>query len=296
MQSLALYVRENKLRCYCLFTSVCHLVAALVMAKFAYDDMIPLRVRFTKQLGWWFPPEDLPVVNATFLTCPLAPSTVARDPAFRVQQIVLGGMGEIPVLWIIVSFHVLSFAFQMALGSSRDMYYDCLGCPITHLVEYTFSAPLMLVAMCAQFGITDVFIILLVATSCAGCMVLGIMAEHMRLVKDVITFHDVPLVSSHWLAHIMGWILLAASFVAMLSNLQTFKYCLADTALEPFPDWVFALAYGELVAFSLFGLVQFGSFLWPNPDLTEAAYITLSLTAKLGLGITIFAGNYMVKN
>ena len=311
---------HDTLRIYCLATAACHLVVGIIMAGIATANEFPgLHVQATKQLGWWFPADRLPSVNTTGLDtnlCPLAPSVAARDPTFRVYQLVLGGVGEIPVPWLVVAFHLISGVSQFGHGYSKQGYRNHLDAlppktAIPHFFEYCISAPLMMVAMCGQFGITDVFTIVLIATNCAGCMMLGVLAEILYPLGERFIFLNIPRpVGAHWLAHFTGWALLTVSFVTMLSNLHTFKHC-AVPGVQPFPDWVFALAYGELVAFSLFGFVQLGSFLWPNGAVegsirdqnikhakavwTESAYITLSLAAKLGLGLTVFAGNYMVK-
>ena len=141
-----------------------------------------------------------------------------------------------------------------------------------HYFEYTISAPLMLIAMAAQFGITDVYLLLSIAANCAGCMLFGALAEFMFYENTELRVSfgtdkkgsKKPRPPSfriwgHWVAHCSGWVLLSIALVATCSNLNTYDAC-ADKSEIQMPDWVIIIVSSQVFLFSCFGIVQFVSF------------------------------------
>lgn len=316
--------------------------AVLAIAQDVNEITIPrLKTPITKNIGVWTNATEKSYIDTSYLQkrlelneCPLAEAVSAKDSAYDVQQFVLDAKGQIDTRVLIIVFHLLSFLFQSftALG---DQYYDELEqgrTNLSHFLEYSITASLMLIAMAAQFGITDVFLIISIAANCTGCMLFGLMAEFLfyqdsefRLFTSVYhkdgtakqkdsTEKQGARFKGHWLAHFAGWFLLGIALISACSNLISIQTCAASKDAKP-PDFVQWIVGTEIFFFSCFGFVQLASFLTrenvidqdterakqqrqSNKEIaqtTEFFYILLSILSKLSLGLIIMAGNYTNK-
>ena len=321
------------LRTASLSAAALHLVLALafLVLSILQDSLftVPrLRSHATKQFGLWTPansnPNSTDPVTSPFIhtdLCPLAENIVARDHDFRIEQVVLD-VGEMDVRIMITVFHALSAVFQFFNTWDEKNYYAVLDAGKTHIshyVEYSISASIMLIAICTQLGVTDVYLILNIASNCWACMVFGVFAELMfEASVDTVTV-DVYIfkrnLSPHWMAHIAGWVTLTAAMAGALSNLATNNYCMDTGRLGiKMPDFVWGVVMTEVVLFVVFGIVQWYAFSmkeWINKTTSkdderkknkkdiaykvEAAFVTLSFVAKTVLGLGIFLGNFFNK-
>ena len=187
-----LYSDKQKLRSFCWLTAWIHLVAALAFISLTArqdngDISVPrLRTQTTRSMGLWLLPSEVSTENITGIqnsinlnSCSLAPTTPAKESTYVVKQVLLSGWGEIDTRIIIIMFHILSFLFQAITSWDRNYYEDIRQgkTNLSHFIEYSVSASILLVAMCAQLGITDFYLILSIAANCWGCMVFGLVAE-----------------------------------------------------------------------------------------------------------------------
>jgi hypothetical protein len=141
-----------------------------------------------KHFGIWTIPNDMAIINVTPLStrlqldqCPLANAVDAKDSSYVVQQLVLDAEGEIDTraLPVIIAFHAFSFAFQV-FTAWGDQYYQELKrgrTNLSHFIEYSLTASLLLNAMATQFGTTDIFLLISIGANCTGCIMHAIWAD-----------------------------------------------------------------------------------------------------------------------
>ena len=339
------FTSETKLRTFCLITGILHLFAVAVVSGITDAQernaiKTPrLKTPITKNIGLWINASETVNLDETLLIgklqldeCPLASAVQAKRSGLVVQQIVLDAKGEIDTRLVIIIFHLFSFLFQVGSSLSNNYYEDMDRGKINlgHYFEYSISASLMLIGMAAQFGITDIYLLLSIGANCAGCMLFGALAELLFYENTELrisfstekkgTQDSKPpsfRISGHWIAHFSGWLLLSIALAATCSNLNITDAC-TDKSEIKIPDWVIIIVSVEVFLFLCFGFVQFFSFWFrknPDPDPetikntqetqqiiiennkniaygTELAYIILSLTAKMILSIIIVANNY----
>ena len=327
------YSPDEKLRSFCWITAWVHFCAAVaytavILAQNAQDFAIPrLITQTTQNLGIWVLPGNVVDQNSTglkdtlnFDVCAMAPTTPAKDSTYVVQQIVLAGTGDLDTRVLIVVFHFLSFVFQGGSAYSEGYYKEINNgrTNFGHFIEYSFSASILLVAMSAQFGITDLYLLMSMAANCWGCMMFGLMAE-MLIYSDIkltITFNKEKAdddknnsttfppkgisIMGHWIAHGCGWFLLLFALVAASSNLIVYDQCAKTSKI---PSWIQVLIGVESFLFICFGFVQLYSFRARSSTsknievakFTEFMYILLSVTAKITLGIFVIVGNLVTK-
>jgi hypothetical protein len=255
--------------------------------------------------------------------CPLLDSRGARSNDYDVQPITIQA-GTIDTRWLIVVFHLLSCIFQIGSALNSKAYTDQIESgktELSHFVEYSFSASVMMMAICSQLGVTDLNTRLGAFCNTWACMMFGLLAEILfeaphGAEDDSVPPFEIPAPSFmrgpwkwpfHWIAHVAGWVTLAFAASTVYSNMSLYDACRDSENTPAIPWFVHTIVTGESVLFSLFGLVQLVEF-WYKPRFarggslttehvvwafrTEYAYIWLSLTAKLWLGGFIYYGNY----
>jgi hypothetical protein len=230
----------------------------------------------TANMGAWIPSGRF---NHTFdggsdayvssaMSCPLHSPHSRMGESFYVKPYAIN-VGEVDTRALIIMFHFLSFAFQM-LGAWDGIYYVNElkegRVHLSHYFEYSVSASTMLIAICAQLGVTDVFLIINIVMNCFSCMILGVIAEvcfdHREnvFIKYHLNNSIHGRISIYWLAHFTAWlVLLAGSIIGALSNLILNFSCINSSGSR-IPEWVMGLVFAEMVLFICFGLVQTFSF------------------------------------
>ena len=305
---------------FCRIAAHVHLALfVLYIALIIWQDNTELIPRLvtpvTQSMGAWIRKNESapiiahgPVVKLSD-SCHLLDARNARSPKYYVEPMILE-YGSMDTRWTIAIFHFLSFAFQALNSWVEEDYMRVMkdgNSSMSHFIEYSFSASLMLISMCAQLGVTDLFIIVNVFGNSWGCMIFGFFAEmFFETAPDSgISFKfagKTVHLRNHWLAHFSGWVTLLVAMSAMLSNLGLFLTCSPEAVKIPWFVWV--IIVGESILFLFFGAVQACEFCYKPTDKekyeqrviwalrTEYWYVSLSITAKVLLGALIYFGNY----
>jgi len=144
-------------------------------------------------------------------------------------------------------------------------------------VEYSFSATLMLVLICAYSGITDIAAILTMAGANVAMILFGWLQETMNPPGRTVTT-----MKPFWfgtLAGIMPWVAVWVNVIG------------ADTV----PGFVFGIVVAEQIFFFSFGLNQWLQYRrkgkWADYLHGEKTYLVLSLAAKSFLAWQIYGGS-----
>ena len=319
------------MRAFCMSTAFVHFFLIVFFswkstASNPGDELFKhLVLPVTKNLGAWLNISEangFPTPTTNFLKseCTLLTYHESRVADLYIQPLSLS-VTTYDTRQAIIIFHVFSFVFQFLNCLSENNYYEIFQHGQTHLshfIEYSFSASLMITTMSVQLGVLDIYTLLGVFCNGWACMMFGLLAEVMF--ENSMKAIEVPMLTynkrlsitnakipPHWLAHIAGWITLTFSIVAVVSNLSTFTTCMDTVHIPPF---VYPIIVLEVVFFSSFGAVQVAEFKYkPKFDSvsntasdknyeervkwafrTELAYITLSLIAKTSLGMAIYYG------
>lgn len=96
-----------------------------------------------------------------------------------------------------------------------------------------------------------------------------------------------------WLAHMLGWVCIVIPWLFVLFRYNSLFSpsggCTSNTLGAPSPpQWIQIIFVGQGMLFILFGFVQTYQFNYPSDRMRpEIFYITLSLTAKAILGMTV---------
>ena len=376
------YTLWFKLRGFCMFVAVIHLILSMVFFGLTSNDKEgKLSKPVTNMLGIWVPasydvmtalitkdPSNIPGGTTRFPPPPITQelqglgyantsvllvydesvnshnalqSFFSKDKCpIQVPTSVMAGSNTVPGGFrrypvelagynlnaglLIAAFHLLSFAFQMA--SAYMSYKDTLKelrSVYTRFVEYSFSAPVMALAMALQLEVHDQTMQIMIFVLIMMCMKFGLIAEILYELCDQFdatlelpypnsnppppsspAMSDKYTIGPYWLAHICGWACIGGAFVGLLMNIDKYVTCIDKYKV---PDFVMVIIATQVIFFCMFGFVQIYRF--KNVSVAEArrngtygvmarntlnvewAYIMLSLVAKTVLSVSIFAGN-----
>jgi hypothetical protein len=187
--------------------------------------------------------------------------------------------------------------------------------PVLHFryFEYSVSATLMIIALYALTGIRDVYTLIFVGVLNSMCMLFGELADCLRRVEHLIyntenqntnnVMHTAinDFIKEHkiWLykyvIHCFGWVHIIVYWIVLLVHLNITKNKAWPCSLysETIPDFVSVIFGAVFVIFTLFGLVQFYSFIrigkqpenyYKISTQTLFAYTILSLVGKTMMG------------
>ena len=146
------------------------------------------------------------------------------------------------------------------ISDDKNIVYDGAVC---RLMEYSVSASLMTIAIAVEVGITDMYTLMCMFVLMSSCMWFGLIAE---------TTHG-----HKGRPHLAGWIAFVIAYVPILDAYFT---SINNSPVKP-PDFVTAIVFAEFGIFTLFGVVQLLSLVYPNEQMKqEKRFITLSIVAK----------------
>jgi hypothetical protein len=242
----------------------------------------------------------------------------------------------------VIAFHLLSFLFQMmpwlatlkgrwVSGWSQypnwythvTWYIDTIksdGIQLVRYLEYSFSAPLMMIAIALSFGVLEFYMLLFIAVLTWCCMIFGLAADclrfHLRntnvsvsvyyeLRRFMLFFH-----LASWVTIIVPWAILWQIFVKLSGGMYD-QVCDANESIGgKMPDFVYVVVIGQTILFSLFGGVQVAQILrvyrngltdrsggthnLKDGIWSERIFIGLSLCSKTLLGMLLFANVVIV--
>ena len=221
--------------------------------------------------------------------------------------------------WMIISFHLLSFVFQLTAALTDICKNGVLGYRYSDMisngknplrfVEYSISASIMLMIIAMINGIIDIHLLFCIAVLTASCQLCGLVVEY---IEDV---------NMKWINHLNGWLTFCAAYWcitrAFIASAE------AVDGVSP-PDFVYAIVLILFLLYASFGFVQLVELMcitkcinikncckcfvretdskWCpslrkdnkcNPLYKEMVYVTLSLGAKMVLGWMLFVNILM---
>ena len=237
------------------------------------------------------------VTDACPINCPAgAYSFNGNNNTVIVNPLAKKSTYSLSLLWLIATFHLLSFVFQfgVSLRCSGYDYNDKIqrGINPARFVEYSVSATLMLVCIALVSGITEQYALLAIVTLTFTTMILGMIAEllfddiHLPAyvapprfvsgdkVKDKVNAKPAGDGGSNrtvqtmrtigWTAHFLGWVTMLAAYGGII--LRNFYFSVSASVNKP-PDWVQYAILSVFGLYNVFGVVQFIQ-LWHKMPLT----------------------------
>ena len=214
--------------------------------------------------------------------------------------------------WLVISFHLLSFVFQGAAALTDACEQGCCGYKYSEMIaygknplrfiEYSLSASIMLMCIAIVNGITNLQLIVAIAVLTASCQLCGMVVEFLPYRSSL-----------KWVLHLTGWLqfMTAYYFIA-----HSFLKAVEETDGIGPPDFVWAIVIALFLLYASFGMVQMAELfcemrcsdtlcknfpLWCRryrkisgmegeitPEYKEMIFVSLSLGAKLVLGMLIF--------
>lgn len=251
-----------------------HFFNAMAMTAI-YAQRDQLAIPYTENLVAWTPKEE----NST---CPISSREVetSNNGVFCIgpKQAVFDCDGEVCALdygALIISFHVLSFVFQlMAAVSDWDWFQRgwtikcrgkevalCKGCcgykysemimnsknPL-RFIEYSISASIMLMIIALINGISDIHLLFCIAILTASCQLCGLVVEYLDDKEQLLL---------KWVNHLNGWITFCSAYWCIYrafdASVQDGKNY--DPPVAP-PDFVYAIVFALFALYASFGMVQ----------------------------------------
>ena len=185
--------------------------------------------------------------------------------------------------WMIISFHVLSFAFQ-SLAALTEYTGAILGYKYSEMIEagknplrfieYSFSASIMLISIALLNGVTDINLITSIGVLTSSCQLCGLAVEYIQDIKI------------RWLLHINGWLQFCWAY-GIIGH--AFFKSIDSSGVGP-PSFVYVIVISLFLLYASFGFVQLTELITDvKPRIKEKSYVVLSLSAKLLLGWMIFS-------
>ena len=319
---------------WCRFTACVHLfmcfgVVVLWLLQ-TYDKIHPTRLvtPLTRTIGLWVNDAmdvklpDIQLGNSIQLNagCGLINSWNATQASYHVVPLTLS-FGNLDTRILVLIFFALSGFFQLFGSFDHDEYYRPLyegHNHISHFVEYSISASVLVLGISAQLGVTDFFTLVGIVSNTWSCMMFGLLAELLNqdkvdddeAVGGTVTILWIRL-PHYVIAHLAGWVCMLSALAAAGSNLINYESCISKKNSDTF--WIIGqvAAYFELILFISFGAVQSVSLIGkpykpsandPEHDdivyertlwssVIEFTFMLLSLTAKVGLGVMVYTAN-----
>lgn len=279
------------------WTAMVHLFNTLAMVIIWIIDQKDLRFDLTANYGKWI--EDPPPNEPAFT---MAKGTVWEDFSLH---------------WAIVIFHFLSFLFQMGIFLTEYIEnVEEKGQNSLRFIEYSISAPIMLICIGLVSAILDFRILSVMFISCMACQLIGLVCEKLiyRKQKEEFELYNFKLSAEEnslikemksdtsmmlTLLHAVAWVLMLAAYFPILHSFFYSNSMAEKDGRDRAPWFVTLIIWSIFVLYNSFGLVQVGQLLGrPNLETEleikqfngniEMAYIVLSLFSKTLLGWLIY--------
>lgn len=274
------YCLGGDLRWFALVTSFLHLLLFFIFLGLTLGDdsnnRARLRTTTTRQLLAWVSSSARPVpvvrdfgpapgnsrTNITIAhQCQLRGDTPSRSQSYNTRVLIVDGE-DVDSRYAMVAFFALSFLFQFTGAYPSSSYERPLlagRARMSHMVEYSISASLMVLVMCLTTGVTDVYTLSNVFSNTWACMIFGLMSDVFAEQRPAPAFefgvaeYTLLRVPFAVLAHLAGWVTLLVGTSVVVSNFATFNDCIRGLEIPP-------AILGGVVAVSLlfmgFGFIQ----------------------------------------
>ena len=211
------------------------------------------------------------------------------------------------LLVLVVLFFLLSCGFQFVPAIWKHAYKERVRTNAVNTyryVEYSLSASFMMVAIACSLLVYDFYTHILVFTCTMLCMMLGLVADHVRVLS--ISFKNIFADSGggvkgegpaawenateaqralqkvmdnclweatllKWFAHALGWVAMMSPylFVFTVSYVRSvaglWECSVSDASDDPMPPVVHAIVIIQFIMFSAFGVVQILQFTATDP-------------------------------
>ena len=261
--------------------------------------------------------------------CSLIDTWNITGVSHAVRPLILNhGSLDIQILMIVAFF--LSAVFQFLSCADEHKYYKPLEegrCNVSHFLDYGCSAPLMVLVVCSQLGITDLMTLLGAACNTWCCAVFSLLAELLfdeqvvgQLRYGYLSLSDGCNIPYFAVAHFASWLSIICAIATFFHVISIDDKCIGRKSRDAFLISGTVSAYFETMVFAAFGLVQFYS-LYTKPQITEVkaeggsdtkktdtnksdkarrvsiamnvefAYLIISLFGKLGLVVLVYTAN-----
>jgi hypothetical protein len=226
---------------------------------------------------------------------------------------------------LITTFFSLSAVFQAGQGCFKESYklrVETNSANFVRYIEYSLSTSLMMVAIATAIKIWDIYTHILVFMCTMLCMMLGLVADYLRMAERTIREQGAP--DDQWvLVYRLKWVVLYLGWVAIFSPyifvfaVSYFRAVLQSSKCSQNsegPSWVVTyITLTQFFLFAIFGFLQWWQFTsYPEGNsprdankfdeedpyykelkrigiATEHRFITLSMVAKSMLGWFIVA-------
>lgn len=214
----------------------------------------------------------------------------STGPTFSIKQDTF--IEGVSLHWTILAFHTLSFVFQLLAASPFYPYEELVekrGQNWLRFIEYSISAPLMLVCIALLSAVDDVVIITLMCTACSLCQILGLICERLQKGWELFTIHSV------------AWGLILLSYAPIIFSFFYSQHQRVEAGGAEPPFFIYLIIWSIFGLFQSFGVVQFLQIYGDSIPLcgrlgvhAELSYTMLSLISKTLLGWLIYS--YVIVN
>lgn len=274
-------------------TACIHFLNAVTILSLTLNTGQDLIYKITASYADWAPTQDNPNIERTVIT----------GERFSISKKDIQAH-ELSLAYLIFFFFMLSFLFQAVAGFFPQLYpFDELLSKGQHplrFIEYSISAPLMLIAISLLCGVFDLYALIGIGVLCSVCQMFGLLAEYLAAIPKVkekagdeetallkrIETQQETINMYVWIAHIAGWICILGSWIPIFAS-----FLVSNSQSETkAPEFVYAIVISMFIMFNLFGFNQlFELSGFYSHEQAEVTYIMLSLIAKTLLGWMIFA-------
>jgi succinate dehydrogenase/fumarate reductase cytochrome b subunit len=190
---------------------------------------------------------------------------------------------QLPLVWPIVAFLVLSALFHLLISTVANKKYNEgleKGINKFRWYEYSLSASIMMVAIALLVGIYDLGSLL---------MIFGLTAI-MNLLGLVMEIHNQTTVKTNWISYYVGCLAGTIPWVVVgLGFLSANRY--GSGEIPTFVYWIYVSIFVFFNCFAINMALQYKKVgPWKDYAFGEKVYVILSLVAKSLLAWQVFAG------
>ncbi len=212
--------------------------------------------------------------------------SIKPNSMFEYLSVKIASLTESNVTTMIVIFFAITAGFHLLYAlNPRGIYSNAIknGNNFMRWIEYSITATIMIVIISLLSGVKDFRSYIILITSTIAMMYTGQMFETSSG-------------ASRWIPILVGFILLigvwsviTSSFNSAIDSVKEFSEKTDST--RKIPSWLYAIVYVLLFFYALFGLVPVAQIaIGGKYKRYEYSYLTLSLIAKVTLGVLVAVG------